>query len=134
MVGAFLPDDAIGRTGRGDRLETFLQFALRIHFLRLGEDPLDEGSKVAEKKVLCRGESSVEVDRAREGFDRVGEIRGTGAPAAGEFAFAEEEVGAESDVIRKKTECLPRDEAAAALCERAFAVAGEAAEQFLGED
>ena len=134
MVGAFLADNAIGGACRGDRLETLLEFALRVLFLGLGKDPLDQGAEVPEEELSRRIKTAVEIDRPGERLDRVREIRGTTAPAAREFALAEKEMGTEADVVGEETERFARNEPAAALRERPLAFVRKTAEEFLRQD
>lgn len=74
MVGSFLPDELIGWTRGSDGLETFLEGAFGIFFLRFGHDFFDGLTEVLENESAGGGETSVEIDRPGEGFEGVSEI------------------------------------------------------------
>jgi hypothetical protein len=134
MIGTFLTDDAVGGTGRSDGLEALLEFSFWVHLLGLGEDLVHKDAEIAEEKPARGLESAIDVDRPGKRFKGVREIRGPATAAAGEFAFAEEEVGSELKAVGEEVERLTRDETAAQLREAALTFARVTSEEFFGED
>ena len=89
MVGTFLSDELVGRTGGDDGLETFLEGSLGILFLGFGDNLFNRTSEILEKKTSGGVETAIEINRPGEGFEGIGEIGRPISSSAADFSFAE---------------------------------------------
>lgn len=129
-----MAEDAVLEVGGVDFLEDFLEFAFVVTFgmggLKLVEVFFEEG----EGDALGVGEATVEVDRAEEGFEDIGEVGVPIASAVNFFAIAEDEGLAEIDAAGGLGEGGSGDDGGAEFGEEAFFEVGEALEEVVGDD
>src|SRR5690606_13366805 len=97
-----------------------LKVALRIvQTGKCGEMP--EGlAKAGQDKLACGGESTVQKDRADDGFKRVREGRGAFSPARGFFGATEPQKTPHAEPMTLAGEGSSIDHFRARLCQRTF--------------
>ncbi len=134
MLGTALMNDRVGGADGGNGLEDFLEPSFGIvvvgvylevfeKFTRFGQNDTADGDKIA-----------VEIHRADERLEGVGQRAGAVASAVGFFATAHHEVAAEVEAVGEDAESVAGDDAGADFREIAFGELGKLIEQMLGED
>ncbi len=98
VVGALVAHDVARPPdclSRGELLETRLVVTATWTGYGFG-DPI---AQAPQDEVACGRKITIEIDRGNDGFERVGEDRLLGAPTGCVFAFTEQEIRTEIDLL-----------------------------------
>jgi hypothetical protein len=133
MLGTALGEDLVVGGAGGDRLEDFLEVALGIDLLGLVGDFAEHAVHLAQDESAGGVEAAIEVNRAGQGFEGVGERGGALAPAAGLFAPAHHDELADFEGGGAVAEGGARHNACAEFRQLALAEIREHAEEVLGD-
>ena len=134
MLRPFRGENRIHGADRRDRLEQFLELALRVLIRRIHVESFKILARLREHDAARSHVVRVEVDCADERFVCVGERRAAFATAGGFLAAAHHQVPAEIEPLGVNFQAVARDEAGAHLGELPLAEFRKMIEQPLGED